>query len=239
VKSLERALDTLLDAGISWLSFVPKALGPNPRLCAAAGPEAGLLLLLSFGSRFASQTAYESGAEPMADPFDARSTRLAHAFVASAALSNARVVYPGDVQLDLRAWLAAAQAQYLSPLGTGIRPDCGPWLAVRAALVVALDSAQRAVLARRFAPLSPDASPCNSCPTRPCIAACPAGAVGDVGAFDLPKCVQQRLGENSSCASRCHARLACPVGAAFRYPEPQLRYHYGVSLRMLRRYAAQ
>jgi hypothetical protein len=230
---LSRALDALLDAGISWLSFVPKEQGPSPELCGEHGEDAGLLLLLSFGGRFASQTAYE-GSE--ADPFDRRSSQLARTFATEARLPDARLVYPGEALLDLRAWLTSARAQYSSPLGTGVRPDCGPWLAVRAALVVSLDQRQRELLAERFPPLDPAGSPCDSCKSRPCISACPGHAVAEVGAFKLMACVGERLREDSSCALRCHARLACPVGEAFRYPASQLRYHYGVSLRSLRRW---
>jgi epoxyqueuosine reductase len=231
-----RALATLLDAGISWLSFVPKDQGPNPELCTEHN--AGLLLLLSFGERFASQTAYEPGVKTEADPFDVRSRQLALDFVAGAALPAARVVYPGEERLDLRGWLAAARAQYLSPLGTGVRPDCGPWLSVRAALVVTLSDTQRELLAQRFPPLAPDGSPCDTCELRPCVTACPGHAVAEVGSFRLMACVEERLREGSSCALSCHARLACPVGTAFRYPEPQLRYHYGISLRMLKQFRA-
>jgi hypothetical protein len=229
------ALDELLAEGISWLSFVPAADGPNPELCADQGEQGGLLLLLSFGDRFGSRVPYEA-APPDAHPFDARSRALALRFVEKARLPNAELVYPGTAPLDLRAWLAAGRVQHRSPLGTGVRPDCGPWLAVRAALAVSLSPDRRAVLTQRFPPLTPESSPCASCEERPCARACPAQAVSEVGAFRLMDCVEERLREDSACASRCNARLACPVGSTYRYPERQLRYHYGVSLKTLQQY---
>jgi hypothetical protein len=223
---------------MSWVSFVPASQGPNPELCAELDHRAGLLLMLSFGPKFAAQTAYEESAET-AHPFDTRSAELARRFAVDAGLTAARLVYPGDVALDLRGWLAAARVQFSSPLGTGVRPDCGPWLAVRAALVVTLAAAQREALARRFPKLADDASPCAACVERPCMRACPVGAVRDVGNFALHACIDERVRDGSKCGLRCDARLACPVGAAFRYPDAQLRHHYGASLRTIRRYRAE
>lgn len=233
-----RAVEELVSEGISWLSFVPKDLGPDPQLCASQGEHAGLLLLLSFGPRFGAATPYES-AGPDAHPFDTRARALALAFAQKAPLPGAELVYPGTKRLDLRAWLGAGRARHVSRLGVGIRPDSGPWLAVRAALATTLSDDQRAFLSRRFPPLSPDSSPCLSCEGTPCVSACPAQAVSEIGAFRVMDCVHERLREGSTCALRCHARLACPVGASYRYPESQLRYHYGISFRSLQKYIAE
>jgi epoxyqueuosine reductase len=232
------AVDELVAEGISWLSFVPKDLGPDPALCAAHGEDAGLLLMLAFGPRFGQATPYAS-AGPDAHPFDTRARALALAFAHKARLPGAELVYPGTKRLDLRAWLVAGRAQHVSRLGVGIRPDVGPWLAVRAAFVTALSERQRALLSHRFPALSADSSPCLRCEGAPCVSACPAQAVSKVGAFRVMDCVHERLREGSACALRCQARLACPVGASYRYPESQLRYHYGVSFRSLQKYMAE
>ena len=69
---------------------------------------------------------------------------------------------------------------------------------------------------------------------RPCISACPAGAVS-IEAFALDKCIAYRQQDGSACQFTCLARSACPVGSGHRYSEAQLRHTYGISLRMIRR----
>src|SRR5690606_38311230 len=103
--------------------------------------------------------------------------------------ARARLVYPSrDENIDLSAWLRAARVQNESRLGFGIRPDCGTWFAVRAAVVTALPPAAVTWLESRFARLERDAeSPCTRCETTPCVNACPAGAVGT--SFQLLRCV--------------------------------------------------
>lgn len=141
-----------------------------------------------------------------------------------------RWLYPlEDVLLPLQKLGYAAGWSHPSPLGLDIHPEYGPWFAYRVAF---LTTAPVEVLR---APLRP--SPCDTCRDRPCISACPAGAVRGVGRFDVGGCGAFRLSAQSPCAERCLARLACPVGVAHRYPEEQIRYHYRDSLRTLRRFA--
>jgi hypothetical protein len=78
--------------------------------------------------------------------------------------------------------------------------------------------------------------PCGSC-ARPCVEACPAGAVAATG-FDFVPCSARRLAEGSPCARTCVARLACPVGTAERYGVAQLAFHMDASLVSLRRHVA-
>jgi hypothetical protein len=110
-----------------------------------------------------------------------------------------------------------------SLLGILIRPDYGTWFALRAAILVA-------------APLSPTPGlafdPCPSC-AKPCIAACPAGAVVARG-WDIPTCAAHRL-EAGDCGAGCHSRLACPVGREHGYPVEAQRHHQGHALAAMRR----
>ena len=55
----------------------------------------------------------------------------------------------------------------------------------------------------------------------------------------FPACIAQRLRADSACALTCPARLACPVGPEHRYSSAQMAHSYGISLAMLREYAAR
>lgn len=222
--------------GMNWFAFADASLGPTSP---AIGAHQGLLLVLSLGRAFAERTSY---APPLGnDPFDERSLNLVEPLLRDHFLRwdpAAHVVYPQQSSsINLLVWLAAAKAQYTSRLGIGLRPDCGTWFAVRAAIVTHLPMDVREWIAGRFPPLPDAPSPCETCVDRPCEPVCPASAV--TSPFDLTKCINQRLTEGSVCAQGCAARLACPVGAEYRYSASQMDYHYGVSLRMLRRWTGR
>lgn len=86
----------------------------------------------------------------------------------------------------------------------------------------------RGALALRAAiEIPPMASPCTAC-TRPCLSACPAGALG-AGGYDVPACHGfLDSPEGQGClAAGCRVRRACPVSRRYaRLPE-QSAYHMG------------
>jgi hypothetical protein len=104
-----------------------------------------------------------------------------------------------------------------SLVGVLVHPEFGPWFALRAALLLpfALD-----------APRPADGfDPCPGCVERPCIAACPGGAVGP-GGWDVPRCAGHRLsGVGDGCDAGCHARIACVLAPEHRYPPEALAFH--------------
>lgn len=112
-----------------------------------------------------------------------------------------------------------------TPLGILVHPRVGPWFAWRAALFTTLEPPRRME--------EHGASPCTTCPA-PCVTACPAHAADKRG-FDWQACAEFRL-RAVPCRETCLARQACPAGPVFRYGPDQLAYHYGTSLRMLRRW---
>jgi len=137
------------------------------------------------------------------------------------------IVYPGDAPVGLQQLGAQAGWHHAAPFMVGIDADWGSWYAYRAVVLADTDFCPSRAVDRN--------SPCTSCDTRPCIAACPAQAMAD-GSFSLARCAAYRLQPDSVCAFTCQARLACPVGSAHRYDADQLRHTYSISLRTLREY---
>jgi len=114
-----------------------------------------------------------------------------------------------------------------SPLGLGIHPEFGLWMAYRGVVLIAAPA-----LPRRAAS---SASPCDSCEDRPCISSCPVGAVGGPDGLAVVPCFDERQRPGAPCGDGCRARLACPVGAAHRYGFEQLRHHTAAAVRSWRR----
>lgn len=136
-----------------------------------------------------------------------------------------RILYPASgPMLSLQALGALAGLGHASPFFVGIDDRWGTWFAYRA--VVLADTRFRTTEPRRTE------SPCSLCEARFCERSCPSGAI-DGEVFDLQRCLAYRREPDSRCRETCVARTSCPVGSAYRYDEPQLRYHYGRSLRTI------
>lgn len=139
-----------------------------------------------------------------------------------------RQVFPGPQAVGLQSLGRLAGWHHASPFWIGVQHDWGSWFAYRAV-----------VLADTDLPLTPrleSPAPCDSCSDKPCIQACPAGALAreQTGAWQLRTCLDYRKQASSACQDRCLARNACPVGAGHRYDDAQIRYHYLHSLQAIR-----
>jgi epoxyqueuosine reductase len=161
-----------------------------------------------------------------ADPVDYYSTTVTHQFVTDY-LDNPPILwlYP-DTQflIPLQQLGELAGWSHPSPLGQGINPTYGVWFAYRAAF---LTTAELPLTGGATGP-----SPCDACSHKPCLTACPAGAV-QPARFDIEACACYRLQPGSVCADRCLARMACPYFPEHRYSLEQIRHHYGRSLETL------
>lgn len=188
-------------------------------------PGARLVLLGQAGRLLWDQMVAEGIAGP--DPCDEYSRRTVERWLATTHPdADHEIVYPGAARLPLVRLAGEAGWGRPSPLGLTIDPHYGPWIAHRIAFVT-------------DAPLEPTVRvarphPCDSCPDRPCVAACPVGAVDAVDGLDLDACAAHRVAPRSSCELRCLAREACPVGAEHRYGDEQMRHHYGAGLASIR-----
>jgi len=134
---------------------------------------------------------------------------------------GATAYFPSDPPWQpFQRWAMQAEGLKASPLGILIHPDYGLWHGYRGALGFAED-----LRAAQTAASSPH--PCDSCMEKPCLAACPVGAITAVG-FDVPGCrshLRMPQGQAGCMADGCLARNACPIGAGYRYPAEQLAFH--------------
>ena len=148
------------------------------------------------------------------DPVDRWSKRvlggLAERFGAAA-------LYPSDGPPwpPLQAWALATGRMWESPVRLLIHPQAGLWVAFRGALAVPFE-----------VPLPSAERPCDACAEKPCLTACPVGALTGAG-YKLPEChafLDSDAG--GGCLSQgCAVRRACPVSESHaRLPE-QSAYH--------------
>ena len=133
-----------------------------------------------------------------------------------------RLLYPGSAPIPLQKLGRWAGWASPSPIGIDISPRYGPWFAYRAAFLVDAPLDYTKTFAAN--------SPCNDCESKPCIQACPAGAVTRDQTIAMDRCLPQRLVDPQGCGVSCRSRLACPVGEKWRYPKEQIRYHGSRSL---------
>ena len=120
-------------------------------------------------------------------------------------------------------WAMRAEPVFPSPLGILIHPDYGLWHGYRGALLFE----DRVVLPATVGA----SSPCDACPGRPCLSACPVSAF-DGTAYDVPVCrAHLRSGQGEAClGGSCLARRACPVGVEYVYGESHARFHMAAFL---------
>lgn len=198
--------------------------GDEARLLADLAAPTGTCVLLGFtGSvqwlHFASS---EEANDGLPDPLDRWSRRLIGTLARE---FGAHELYPsGEPRVPFQRLAAQAESVHSSPIGLLIHPEWGLWHAYRGAL---LFQARLALPARQDA-----ASPCFTCSGQPCLTACPVDAFGASG-FALRACVAHVTSvAGTECRERgCRARRACPVGAEFRYPADQMRFHMNAFIR--------
>lgn len=163
------------------------------------------------------------------DPVDHHSLTATETFIADYLDGPAALMlYPTGYLIPLQRLGQLAGWSHPSPLGLGISAEFGVWFAYRSAFLTTADLPLTEV--------EPTTSPCDTCRDKPCITTCPAKAVRGINQFDIPACTGFRVVEDSVCADRCLARMACPVAPEHRYSIEQIQYHYGRSLETIRLY---
>ncbi len=195
------------------------ALHPCPAPAPDPGPCGGTLVLLgtdaSFWPLFKAAPEARDGSP---DPIDRWSLRVIGGLAAE---WGAQVHYPftGPPYAPFVAWALASGRAFTSPSQMLVHDALGLLISYRGALHFAdVFDIPPSPLAR---------SPCETCPERPCLAACPAHALVDGGPYRVAACHDHLdRPEGSACMDRgCLARRACPLSAgAGRRPE-QTAHH--------------
>lgn len=196
------------------------ATDPTDRDLLAKVPGAKTVILVgNVGSELWEKSGADITATKDPDPLDCWTQRVVEPIAQSL---DGTALYPfgGPPYWPFQRWAERAEGLRASPLGIQIHPEFGLWHAYRAAIVL-----QRAV---ELPPRIESGHPCDSCVDKPCLSGCPVQAFS-VDGYAADRCVDHVVAaqhDPGTCASvGCLARLACPVGAAWRYQPDQARFH--------------
>lgn len=114
-------------------------------------------------------------------------------------------------------WALKSGRAWASPVTLLVHDRAGLMVSYRGAI---------ALRERLDLPAPPAASPCDTCDGKPCLTACPPGALGATG-YDVPAC-QAFLDTpaGADClSSGCALRRACPVSRGYGRLPQQSAYH--------------
>ena len=236
---LDRVRRAAAPAGLNLIAAIPAVRYDTPARTTmradAIDPQARSIILLANGGgdfwrAYKTHMAAHPGWAERADPLDDFTRTVVEDLIAPAA-GDCTAVYPfiaGGATLNFMELGKLAGMAGPSVLGVVVNPVYGPWIAFRAALLVAHEI-DEAGAATGF-------DPCPTCVPRSCISACPAGAVTHPAGWNIPGCLTYRVEQQAVCAPRCHARAACVIGPEYRYPDDELEYHQMRALRAMRPY---
>jgi len=197
-------------------------------ILAAAPWTQTVILVGNVGSELWDKSGAEIEALGDPDPLD-RWTRSVIEPIASSVDGLALFPFAGPPYWPFQRWAERAEGVRSSPIGIQIHPEFGLWHAYRAAILL------RGAITL---PRPEQAHPCDTCVDRPCLTHCPVNAFTSAG-YVVDRCVDHVVAaqyKTGSCSDvGCLARLACPVGAAWRYRPDHARFHMAafVKSRML------
>ena len=159
-------------------------------------------------------TASPEHADGAPDPLNRWSERVIGAL---AAREGGEALFPfgGPPWHPFMRWATATGRVWESPVGLLVDGEAGLWTSIRGA--VALPGER---------PVPPaDESPCPPC-AKPCLGACPVGALTAEG-YDVPACKAfVRSPEGEGCRTRgCAVRRACPISEGWGRPDAQSAFH--------------
>jgi hypothetical protein len=185
----------------------------------AVAPWAQTVILIgNVGSELWDKSGAEIAALGDPDPLD-RWTRSVIEPIASSVDGLALFPFAGPPYWPFQRWAERAEGVRSSPIGIQIHPEFGLWHAYRAAILL------RGAITL---PRPEQAHPCDTCVDRPCLTHCPVNAFSQAG-YEVDRCVDHVVAaqyKTGSCSDvGCLARLACPIGSAWRYRPEHARFH--------------
>ena len=181
-------------------------------------PACRTLILLSPGEAFweglAASPEYRDDAP---DPIDRWSRRVIDALAARLG-GTAHYPFGGPPYTPFTHWARRSGLAWSSPVHMLSHDSYGLMISYRGAIALA---------ERLELPSPPTQSGCNGC-ERPCLSACPAGAI-DAERYDVALChAYLENHPDAPCLSRgCAVRRACPVSQSSGRLEAQSAYHMG------------
>jgi hypothetical protein len=179
-------------------AFYPSAIDPSG---------AKTLVLLSpnaaFWNVFKNDPEYTDNTP---NPIDRWSTRV---ITALATQLSARPQFPfgGPPYSPFLDWAKQSGRAFSSPLGMLVHDTYGMMISYRGAL--AFDT-------KIDLPKHEPTPPCETCTTKPCLTACPVGAITPDDGYDVPSChaYLDTLGGSTCMTRACQVRTSCPVSVA-------------------------
>lgn len=126
--------------------------------------------------------------------------------------TSARLIMPNDrPYAPFQHWAKNLGNMHPSPLGMLIHQEYGLWSAFRGAWCFPTNTFTLLTTPEHTA------APCATCSDKPCLSTCPVTAFTEDG-FAAETCRDYLCDTPNPCiAHQCQARLACPIGAQYRY----------------------
>lgn len=190
----------------------------HPGRAQAKGLDSGTLILLGAGAEFwRVLTTSPEGQDAAPDPIDRWSVRVVTA-LAETTGAEPHFPFGGPPYAPFIDWAEKSGRAWPSPTGMLVHDTVGLMISYRGALHFADEFAL---------PMTDGTSPCTTCVGRPCITACPVGALGIDAPYDVPAChAFLRTGPGADCMTQgCAVRRACPVSQRFGRDPAQSAHH--------------
>ena len=178
----------------------------------------GSLILLGAGPGFwPAFTAAPEARDGAPDPVDRWSRRVIGG-LAAAHDATAHFPFGGPPYAPFIDWALKSGRAFSSPTGMLVHDTVGLLISYRGALHLAAPIAL---------PRATAASPCDSCAGKPCLTACPVGALGGTAPYDVPRCHEYLDSPSGqSCMLQgCAVRRACPVSRGAERSPAQSALH--------------
>lgn len=148
------------------------------------------------------------GDEPLDNWSDATITELADQLSATPLFPFGGPPYNAFIS-----WALKSGETWQSPVGLLVQKDAGLLVSYRGALR----------FDHHIDLPTPATSPCDTCADKPCLTACPVGAIGADG-YDVPAC-KAHIATDPVCRAGCRVRLSCPISQSYGRTPAQTAFH--------------